>query len=159
MSILFYALLLYRTLTLSLFLSRSGGEHYLVDGYDSRHWFGWVYFCFITVIFCALFLWFKKKYFFHNPMLILAFLFRFWTPASIGAAHLGRCPVQPNIPIYLIVLGLASLLSLSLTYTMSTTGDQYVLTSTCMTLLHLFTFCWLIAGGRKCQRNLIFIPR
>ncbi|KAF3707359.1 hypothetical protein EXN66_Car000532 [Channa argus] len=67
---------------------------------------------------------------------------------GIGATHLNRCPVQFYIPIYLIVMGASSLLSLSLTYTNNTwkEGAVYVLSTVFVSLLHLFSFCWFIAG-------------
>ncbi|KAF3833990.1 hypothetical protein F7725_025194 [Dissostichus mawsoni] len=39
--------------------------------------------------------------------------------ASLGLTHLQRCPVEPILPIYLIVLGATTLLSLSMTYIMT----------------------------------------
>ncbi|KAK2921002.1 hypothetical protein Q8A73_000487 [Channa argus] len=68
--------------------------------------------------------------------------------AHHGATHLNRCPVQFYIPIYLIVMGASSLLSLSLTYTNNTwkEGAVYVLSTVFVSLLHLFSFCWFIAG-------------
>lgn len=68
-----------------------------------------------------------------------------------GATHLTSCTIQPHIPIYLIVLGANSILSLTLTYTSSAFDDGaiHVLSTACMTVLHIFSFAWFIAGGRK----------
>ncbi|XP_034401029.1 transmembrane protein 272-like isoform X1 [Cyclopterus lumpus] len=67
---------------------------------------------------------------------------------GLGATHLSRCPVQPNIPIYLIVLGASNLLSLSLTYTRNNWGDDMasIMCSACMAILHFFTFIWFFIG-------------
>lgn len=69
----------------------------------------------------------------------------------IGAMNMNNCPVQPYVPIYLIVLGAASIVSFSLTYTNSTwkEGVCFVLCASCTALLHFFSFCWFIAGGRN----------
>ncbi|XP_035536706.1 transmembrane protein 272-like [Morone saxatilis] len=66
----------------------------------------------------------------------------------LGATHLGSCPLQPNIPIYLIVLGAGSIVSLCMTYTRSIMKDGciYILTSVCTAFLHILSFCWFIAG-------------
>ncbi|KAJ0003402.1 hypothetical protein NQD34_008500 [Periophthalmus magnuspinnatus] len=68
---------------------------------------------------------------------------------GFGAMHLQSCPAEPYIPIYMIVLGSASLVSLTLTYTKSIWVDGPVLlvTTTCLGLLYLFDFCWFIAGS------------
>ncbi|KAK5854988.1 hypothetical protein PBY51_005132 [Eleginops maclovinus] len=68
---------------------------------------------------------------------------------GLGLTHLKRCPVEPNIPIYLIVLGATSLLSLSLTYTMTNREGARVpnLCSVCICILYLFSFSWFIAGS------------
>lgn len=73
----------------------------------------------------------------------------------LGATHLNKCPVQPYIPIYLIVLGVTSILSLILTFLASTRKQRssYILSSTFLSVVHLFNFCWLIAGGGKCQKD------
>ncbi|AWP21547.1 Hypothetical protein SMAX5B_015583 [Scophthalmus maximus] len=67
---------------------------------------------------------------------------------GLGATHLSRCPVQPNVPIFLMVLGAASLLSLSLTYTRSTwkVGAVSLISSACTAFLYFFSLCWFIAG-------------
>ncbi|XP_032435839.1 transmembrane protein 272-like [Xiphophorus hellerii] len=68
---------------------------------------------------------------------------------GLGATHMHRCTVQPNIPIYLVVLGASSLLSLVFTYCTSgfQDGALHVLSLACMTFLHIFSFAWLIAGS------------
>ncbi|KAF7653811.1 hypothetical protein LDENG_00078190 [Lucifuga dentata] len=68
---------------------------------------------------------------------------------GIGAMHLGSCPIQPKIPIYLIVLGVSNILSLSLTYIqrLNSEGTAQCLVTTSVTLLYFFTFCWLITGS------------
>lgn len=71
------------------------------------------------------------------------------TSIGLGAMHVLSCPAQPYIPIFLIVIGLSSILSLLLTYTHHSMeeGTASVLTSTCLTLLHFFNVCWFTSGS------------
>ncbi|KAK7898923.1 hypothetical protein WMY93_019776 [Mugilogobius chulae] len=66
-----------------------------------------------------------------------------------GAIHLHSCPAEPYIPIYMIVLGSVSLITLTLTYTKTiwVDGPVFLFASTCLGLLYLFNFCWFIAGS------------
>ncbi|XP_040044911.1 transmembrane protein 272 isoform X1 [Gasterosteus aculeatus] len=71
------------------------------------------------------------------------------TAIGLGATHLSLCPVQSNIPIYLIALGVSNLLALSLTYTSTTWGEGMVsiMCSTCTAILHLISFGLFFAGS------------
>lgn len=64
--------------------------------------------------------------------------------------HLNSCPAQPYIPIYLIVLGVSSLVLLVLTYVRSPSKQGVVstLTSVSISLLLIFNICWFVAGER-----------
>ncbi|KAG7268580.1 hypothetical protein CRUP_003189, partial [Coryphaenoides rupestris] len=68
---------------------------------------------------------------------------------GVGAMHLKSCPAQPYIPIYLMVLGISSILLLLLTYAQKSPKKQGVistLTSVCISLLYIFNTFWFMAG-------------
>ena len=80
--------------------------------------------------------------------------------ASLGTIYLNSCPAQPYIPIYLIVLGVSSLLLLVLSYVQSPRkqGVVSILTSACTSLLHIFNTCWFVAGERI-QKLVVIVIR
>lgn len=67
---------------------------------------------------------------------------------GLGIMHFYNCPVQPTIPIYLIVLGVSSLVALTLTYIQNSTKERSIriVTASCCSLLHIFSFFWFIVG-------------
>lgn len=71
---------------------------------------------------------------------------------TLGATHLDpvQCRAHVGIPIYLILLGVFSLISLSLGYTASTwKSDLTCLNNTCIaTFLVIVTFSILVTGSR-----------
>ncbi|CAI5668935.1 unnamed protein product [Oreochromis niloticus] len=58
----------------------------------------------------------------------------------IGALNLHDCPRQPFIPIYLLVIGVVTLL-------FSILQCRRIRWSACSCLVSLFVFCWFIAGN------------
>ncbi|KAM5138847.1 transmembrane protein 272-like isoform 1-T2 [Mantella aurantiaca] len=72
-----------------------------------------------------------------------------WTALSlamiiIGSMHVYNCPVEPKIPIYLIVAGLFHLLAFALIpLKLIAEKVAYGIES----VLGLFSFCWFIAGS------------
>ncbi|XP_056383322.1 transmembrane protein 272-like [Hyla sarda] len=72
-----------------------------------------------------------------------------WTVLSIamiivGSMHVDNCPVEPKIPIYLIVAGVFHLLAfLLIPLKMVAEKVAYSIES----VLGLFSFCWFIAGS------------
>lgn len=71
---------------------------------------------------------------------------------GLGATHLDplQCRAHPGIPVYLILLGVFSLFTLSLGYTKSAwKSDLTVLSNTCLSaFLTIVTFSILITGSR-----------
>ncbi|XP_041664160.1 transmembrane protein 272-like [Cheilinus undulatus] len=64
----------------------------------------------------------------------------------VGAMNLNTCPIQPYIPIYLIVFGVINILWLSMIFSKSKEGSNN--RSTCLIiLLDTFSLCWIIAGS------------
>ncbi|XP_066440227.1 transmembrane protein 272-like isoform X2 [Eleutherodactylus coqui] len=72
-----------------------------------------------------------------------------WTVLSIamviiGSVHVDNCPVEPKIPIYLIVAGVFHLLAFALIpLKMVAEKVAYSIES----ILGIFSFCWFIAGS------------
>ncbi|XP_062305551.1 transmembrane protein 272-like [Osmerus eperlanus] len=69
---------------------------------------------------------------------------------GLGAMHLNTCPLQPYIPIYLIVTGVLSMASLLLIYIRTAMIDESLLRfmcSLCLYLIIIFNFCWFISGA------------
>ncbi|KAG8437858.1 hypothetical protein GDO86_008526 [Hymenochirus boettgeri] len=72
-----------------------------------------------------------------------------WTALSIamiviGSMHVGNCPAEPNIPIYLIVAGTFHLIAfLLIPLKLVAENLAYILES----IIGLFCFCWFITGS------------
>ncbi|KAM3920587.1 transmembrane protein 272-like [Leptodactylus fuscus] len=72
-----------------------------------------------------------------------------WTVLSIamvivGSMHIDNCPVEPKIPIYLIVAGVFHLLAFAL-IPLKMVAEK--LAYSIESVLGLFSFCWFIAGS------------
>ncbi|CAN9503697.1 unnamed protein product [Ophioblennius macclurei] len=67
---------------------------------------------------------------------------------GFGALYIGHCPLQPNIPIYLVVLGASNIIALTISYIMPACGHTLIglLTRSIGGLIYIFLFCWFIAG-------------
>ncbi|XP_044196934.1 transmembrane protein 272-like [Thunnus albacares] len=64
---------------------------------------------------------------------------------AVGAMYKNDCPQQPYIPIYLMVMGIITLLSLFSTVACNASSGS--LGKVCSGLVSLFLFCWFIAGN------------
>ncbi|XP_075693014.1 transmembrane protein 272-like isoform X2 [Rhinoderma darwinii] len=64
--------------------------------------------------------------------------------ATLGSMHVDNCPVEPKIPIYLIVAGVFHLLSFIL-IPLKMVAEK--LAYSIESLLGIFSFCWFIAGS------------
>ncbi|KAL7835228.1 hypothetical protein SRHO_G00294750, partial [Serrasalmus rhombeus] len=92
-----------------------------------------------------------------SPVLIISKLIAIALPIAqlvIGGLYLHECPVQPYIPIYLLVSGAFSVVLAVLSCLPCTQepedGSQSALSSLCTawnSLVTLFLFCWFIAGN------------
>ncbi|XP_052416002.1 zgc:103586 isoform X2 [Carassius gibelio] len=67
---------------------------------------------------------------------------------GLGVIHLHECPVQPNLPIYVTVIGLTGLLSLLVMYLRDTLDDSLLVRfcSAFSFTLYIFIVCWFVAG-------------
>lgn len=67
---------------------------------------------------------------------------------AVGAMYKNDCPQQPYIPIYLMVIGIITLLSSFCTMASNFTfGSLYTVCSGLSCLVSLFLCCWFIAGN------------
>ncbi|KAI7802944.1 hypothetical protein IRJ41_000243, partial [Triplophysa rosa] len=68
---------------------------------------------------------------------------------ALGIIHFHECPVQPNLPTYLIVIGAGGLLSMLLMYLRNTMDDCLLVRFCSVFLLMLFVFivCWFFTGS------------
>ncbi|XP_048041780.1 transmembrane protein 272-like [Megalobrama amblycephala] len=70
------------------------------------------------------------------------------TATGLGTTHFHECPVQPNLPIYITVIGATGLFSLLLMY-LRNTLDDCLLARFCSAfslMLCVFIVCWFFAG-------------
>ncbi|XP_073514539.1 transmembrane protein 272-like isoform X3 [Phyllobates terribilis] len=72
-----------------------------------------------------------------------------WTVLSIamviiGSMHVDNCPIEPKIPIYLIVAGVFHLLAFAL-IPLKIVAEK--LAYSIESVLGIFSFCWFIAGS------------
>merc|ERR1719378_383508 len=70
----------------------------------------------------------------------------------MGAFHKGQCPMEPWIPIFMIVGGAVSLVTILLTLLLSCAksaekGGAIIGLTVLLVLVGLFTFGWYIAGS------------
>ncbi|XP_047657223.1 zgc:103586 isoform X1 [Tachysurus fulvidraco] len=95
------------------------------------------------------------------------------TTVGLGAMHYNGCPIQPHIPIYLIIIGVCGLILLMLAYCMNTLSEGFWLQICllCILCIVIFTVIWFLTGtvwvfsiyppnynssaeGHYCQRTL-----
>ncbi|KAF7706339.1 hypothetical protein HF521_019593 [Silurus meridionalis] len=71
------------------------------------------------------------------------------TAVGLGAIHYNECPIQPHIPIYLIVIGACGLILLMLAYWMNTLREGFwkQICILCVLCLSVFSIIWLITGS------------
>ncbi|XP_067436101.1 transmembrane protein 272-like isoform X2 [Thunnus thynnus] len=70
------------------------------------------------------------------------------TQLAVGAVYKNDCPQQPYIPIYLMVMGIITLLSLFSTVACNASSGSLHKVCSCLSgLVSLFFCCWFIAGN------------
>ncbi|KAJ8401729.1 hypothetical protein AAFF_G00377000 [Aldrovandia affinis] len=92
-----------------------------------------------------------------TPVLVISKLIMIAIPISqivLGAIYLDKCPVEPRIPIYLVVSGVFTISLLLMSCLPCARkredGEKNTLSSICTmwnSLVSLFLFCWFIAGN------------
>lgn len=73
----------------------------------------------------------------------------------LGANHFNECPIQPYIPIYLIIIGGCGLVLLMLVYWENTLHEGFW-KQICIVLILciiVFSLIWFITGKKKTKRS------